>query len=156
MSRSLFASGLAALVLLWSAGLATAQQSGTEAETKVMFDRAVAALKTDKARALSEFNDKNNKQFHDRDLYVFCFSLPDGNFTAYESPVLLGTNIRELTLPPNDAIGQRAYDAVANAPEGTIVTMDYELPKPGTKKPAPKQSFEVRVGNQACGVSYFK
>jgi hypothetical protein len=63
--------------------------------------------------------------------------------------VLLGTNIRELTLPPNDAIGQRAYDAVANAPEGTIVTMDYELPKPGTKKPAPKQSFEVRVGNQA-------
>ena len=53
--------------------------------------------------------------------------------TAYESPVLLGTNIRELTLPPNDAIGQRAYDAVANSPEGTIVTMDYELPKPGTK-----------------------
>ena len=105
---------------------------------------------------LKAFNDEKNKQFHDRDLYVFCFSLPDGNFTAYESPVLLGTNIRELTLPPNDAIGQRAYDAVANAPEGTIVTMDYELPKPGTKKPAPKQSFEVRVGNQACGVSYFK
>jgi hypothetical protein len=71
--------------------------------------------------------------------------LPDGNFTAYESPVLLGTNIRELTLPPNDAIGQRAYDAVANAPEGTIVTMDYELPKPGTKSPL--QSYLLRCAS---------
>ena len=40
---------------------------------RAMLDRAVAALKTEfKATALSEFNDKNNKQFHDRDLYVFC------------------------------------------------------------------------------------
>ena len=156
MSRRSLASALAALVVLWSGALPSAEPFGTAEDAKAMLERAVEALKAHQAAALKAFNDEKNKQFHDRDLYVFCFSLPDGNFTAYESPVLLGTNIRELTLPPNDAIGQRAYDAVANAPEGTIVTMDYELPKPGTKKPAPKQSFEMRVGNQACGVSYFK
>jgi hypothetical protein len=142
---------LAALALLWSGTSSGADPFGTAEDAKAMLERAVEALKARQAAALKAFNDEKNKQFHDRDLYVFCFSLPDGNFTAYESPVLLGTNIRELTLPPNDAIGQRACDTVADAPEGTVVTMDYELPKPGTRKPAPKQSLEMRVGNQACG-----
>lgn len=121
-----------------------------------MMERAVAALKQDEAAALTAFNDAKNKDYHDRDLYMFCFSLPDGNFTAYLSPVLIGTSVRDLKLPPNDPIGQRAYDAVANAPEGEVVTVDFAFPKPGTKQPVPKQSLEVRIGNQACGVSYFK
>ena len=53
MSRS-FAYAVAVLALLWSTGLATAQQSGTVVEAQAMFDRGVAALKADKAKALSE------------------------------------------------------------------------------------------------------
>jgi len=156
MSRRLFAAALAALALLWSGALPGAERFGTADEARAMLEHAIAALKVNEGAALKQFNDEKNKQFRDRDLYVFCFSLPDGNFTAYESPLLVGTNIRELKLPPNDAIGQRAYDAVANAPEESIVTVDYDFPKPGVKKPVPKQSFEACVGNQACGVSYFK
>ena len=55
-----------------------------------MFDRAVAALKADKATALAEFNDKNNKQFHDRDLYVFCFNMSDGKLTAEVDQAVMG------------------------------------------------------------------
>jgi hypothetical protein len=33
-----------------------------------MFDRAIAAPKADNTKALSEFNGKNDKQLHDRDL----------------------------------------------------------------------------------------
>jgi hypothetical protein len=40
--------------------------------------------------------------------------------------------------------------------EGDVVSIDYSFPKPGTKQPATKQSLETRIGNQACGVSYFK
>jgi hypothetical protein len=32
--------------------------------------------------------------------------------------------------------------------------MDYNFPKAG--KPAVKQSLETHVGNQVCGVSYYK
>jgi cytochrome c len=155
MSKSLFASGLAALVLLWSAGLATAQQSGTEAETKVMFDRAVAALKTDKARALSEFNDKNNKQFHDRDLYVFCYNMSDGKFTAHPNPAVMGTDVRALKFK-DDPFGQRGYDTLKASSEGSVNTLDYDFPKPGTNEPVPKRSFIARVGDQGCGVGYYK
>src|SRR5580693_6423633 len=105
---------------------------------RAMLDRAIAALKADEATALKAFNDEKNKDFRDRDLYVYCFSLADGKFTAYQSPVLVGTNIRELKIPPNDPVGQRAYDAVAKAGEGEIVTFTYDFPKPGTKGTAPK------------------
>ena len=63
---------------------------------RAMFDRAVAALKADKATALSEFNDKNNKQFHDRDLYVFCYNISDGKFTAHPNPAVMGVDVLHL------------------------------------------------------------
>ena len=97
-------------------------------------------MKANEAAALKEFNDEKNKQFRDRNLFVFCFGVADGNFTAYQSPLLLGSNVRELKLE-NDPIGQRAYDAVHDAPEGSVVTIEYNLPKPATKKPASKESL---------------
>jgi hypothetical protein len=121
-----------------------------------MLERAITALKADEAAALKAFNDEKNKNFRDRDLYVFCFSLPDGNITAYQSPVMIGTNVNELKLPPNIPVGQYAYDAVAKAAEGEIVSFSYDFPKPGTKASAPKEALQARVGKQACGVSYFK
>jgi hypothetical protein len=156
MNRKLLASALAGLALLRSGAGLGAEQFGTPEEGKAMLERAVAALKANEAAALKAFNDEHNKDFRDRDLSIFCFKVTDGNFTAYESPMLLGVNIRELKLPPDDPIGQRAYDAAANAPEGSFVTIEYNFPKPGTKKSFPKESLETRVGNQACGISYFK
>ena len=156
MSRNLFASALAVLVLLWCAGLASAQQSGTAAEARAMFDRAVAALKTEfKATALSEFNDKNNKQYHDRDLYVFCLNMSDGKITASANQALIGTDIRTIKAK-DDSFGQRIYDAMKGTPEQGVATVDYNFPKPGTTEPLPKQSFVTRVGDQGCGVGYYK
>jgi hypothetical protein len=155
MTRSLCASALLALALLWSGAALGAEQFATAEEARAMLDRAVTALKATEAAALKAFNDEKNKNFRDRDLYVFCFSLPDGNFTAYQTPLMLGTDVRELKLE-KDPIGQRAYDVVAGAAEGDVVSIDYSFPKPGTKQPATKQSLETRIGNQACGVSYFK
>ena len=70
-----------------------------------MLERAIAALKANEAAALNAFNDEKNKDFRDRDLYVYCFSVPDGNFTAYQSPVMVGTNIKELKTPAERSRG---------------------------------------------------
>jgi hypothetical protein len=145
----------AGLVLWWSVCFAEPQLA-SPADGEAMLKRAIAALKANEAAALKTFNDEKNKEFRDRDLYVYCFSLPDGNFTAYQSPVMIGTNVKELKIPPNIPVGQRAYDTVAKAAEGEIVSFTYDLPKPGTKAPVPKETLEARVGKQACGVSYFK
>jgi hypothetical protein len=42
------------------------------------------------------------------------------------------------------------------AKEGTIVTVSYNFPKPNTTEPLPKESYVAKVGNEACGVGYYK
>jgi hypothetical protein len=141
-------------MLLWTSA-SEAQQLGTAEQASAMLDRAINALKTNESTALDEFNDPNNKQFHERDLYVFCYDMSDGKITAYESPALLNVDIRTLALK-DDPVGKRVYEALQRAQEGSIITIDYKLPKPGTTEPVPKQTVETRIGNQGCGVTYYK
>jgi cytochrome c len=146
---------LLAFVLLWSDGVFAAEPLGTADQARAMLDRAVAALKADPTAALKAFNDEHNKDFRDRDLSVYCFDTGDGKFTAYSMAVLVGADIRKFKLY-NEPMGQRAYDVAHDAAEGAVVSIDYQMPKPGTNTPSPKEAIEARVGDQACGVSYFK
>jgi hypothetical protein len=152
MRNKLFALAFATLSLILTANLASAEQFGTADEAKAMLDRAVTALKSDAATALHAFSDPNNKQFHDSDLYVSCFNTSDGKFTA-SCPGMIGIDVRAFKFG-DDPIGQRAFDAIQSTPEGAVATMDYNFPKSG--KPALKQSLETRIGNQGCGVAYYK
>ena len=142
-----------AAFLTFSVAAAVTQQFGTAEEARAMLDRATAALKSDETKALRDFNDTKNKLFHDRDLYISCFKTSDGKFTAFPGPGMVGMDVRSFQLG-DDPIGQRAFNAVQDTPEGTISTMDYNFPKAG--KPAVKQSLQTRVGNQGCGVSFYK
>jgi hypothetical protein len=144
-----------ALVVPSNDGFAAGEPLGTAAEARAMLDRAVVALKADPGKALAAFNDAHNKDFRDRDLFVYCFNTADGKFTAYEMSALIGADIRQFKLY-NEPMGQRSFDVVHDAPEGTVVSVDYRMPKPGETKPSAKQALETRVGEQACGVSYFK
>lgn len=142
----------AGAVLLGAAAAAGAPQFGSPAEARAMFDRAVAALKADEAAALAAFNDKSNKDFHDRDLYVFCFNIVDGKYTAHVNPALMGTDIRHLKIN-GDPVGANVY---AVAKEGVVATLDFNFPRPGTTEAVPKEAYITRVGNQGCGVGYYK
>jgi len=155
MSRRLLILALAVLASFVRVSSIAAQQLGTPDEAKAMLNRAIAALKSDEPGALSKFNDPSDQQFHDRDLYIFCFDVADGKITADSSNGLRGIDIRTLKLK-DDPMGQRAYDLVQSAPQQSIRTMDYSFPKPGTTEPAPKQFLETRVGDQGCGVAHFQ
>ena len=69
-----------------------AEQFGTAEEARAMLDRAIAALNVNQARALSEFNNTKNTQFHDRDLYISCYNTADGKFTAFPSRAMIGAD----------------------------------------------------------------
>jgi hypothetical protein len=153
MRHMLFAPVFATLSLILTANLASAEQFGTAGEARAMLDRAVAALKSNEAAALRAFSDASDKQFHDRDLYVSCFNTSDGKFTAFPGPGMIGIDVRTFKFG-DDPIGQRAFDAIQSTPEGDVATMDYKFPKSG--RPAVKQSLETRIGNQGCGVAYYK
>jgi signal transduction histidine kinase len=155
MKKRIFTAALATAVLSCSVGLVSAQSSGTAAEARAMLDNAVAALKANEPTALAAFNDKSNTKFHDRDLYVFCYDMTDGKFTAHPNPATMGTDVRDLRAK-DDPLGQRIFDTINKSSGGTVLTVDYNFPKPGTTEPVPKQSFVAKVGNQGCGVGYYK
>ena len=151
MRKATLASAMSAAALFWGVAFASAQQFGTAAEARAMLDKAVTELKAGEAAALAKFNDKAGG-FRDRDLYVFCYNMTDGKFTAHPNPALMGTDVRALKVK-DDPLGQRIFDSIK---EGTVSTVDYNFPKPGTTDPAPKESFVIKVGNQGCGVGYYK
>ena len=96
--RSMLAMSITAVVcsgIALSAAVGQQAQFGTAAEAKAMLEKAVAAIKADKAKALAMFN-TGEGGFKDRDLQPFCFNVSDGKITAATVPNLLGTDIRTL------------------------------------------------------------
>ncbi len=126
-----------------------ANSFGTSAEAKTMLEKAVVAIKTDKAAALAKFS-KGEDGFKDRDLYPFCGG-PDGNFTAH--PSLVGKSLKDLKDKAGKALGQEIY---ATAKEGVIGEVTYMWPRPGTADPVKKVSYVTKVGDQVCAVGYYE
>jgi signal transduction histidine kinase len=138
-----------AAMLAASTTLAWAAEFGTEAEAKAMLDKAVAAVKANKADALAKFA-KGEGGFKDRDLYPFCGG-PDGNFTAH--PSLVGKSLKELKDKAGKSLGEEMYKV---AQEGSVASVSYMWPRPGSTDPVQKVSFVTKVGDQVCAVGYYK
>jgi signal transduction histidine kinase len=141
---------VACCVLLAFSSPVLAESFGTAAEAKAMLEKAVAAVKANKADALAKFT-KGEGGFKDRDLYPFCGG-PDGNFTAH--PSLVGKSLKELKDKAGKALGQEIY---ANAKEGSIGEVSYMWLRPGTTEPlVQKVSYFTKIGDQVCAVGYYK
>jgi len=145
--RTMFAVLVTLLFTITAPGFAAS--FGTEGEAKAMLERAVAAIKDNKADALAKFT-SGEGGFKDRDLYPFCGG-SDGNFTAH--PSLVGKSLKDLKDKAGKPLGQEIY---ATAKEGKISEVSYIWPRPGTTEPVPKYSFVTQVGDQVCAVGYYK
>jgi len=88
-----FVVGFAVIQVLSTAASVAAADFGTAEEAKAMLEKAVAAVKEDKAKALDMFNNGEGG-FKDRDLYVWCANASDGIVTAH--PVLKGKQLRDI------------------------------------------------------------
>jgi signal transduction histidine kinase len=122
---------------------------GTAEEAKAMLEKAVIAIKANKAQALDQFT-KGEGGFKDRDLYPFCGG-PDGNFTAH--PTLVGKSLKGLKDKAGKPLGEEIY---ATAKEGSISEVMYMWARPGSTEPVQKISFVTKVGDQVCAVGYYK
>jgi Single Cache domain 2 len=153
MFRRTLLAAIPAAALIASAKAASAQgsKSGTAAEARAMLDKAVAAVKADKEKALAAFNGGTDG-FRDRDLYPFCIDTKTELFTAH--PSLRGTKARELKDAVGNDLGEQLIEA--GAKEGELNETAYFFPRPGTTLPMPKLSYIMRVGDQICGVGYYK
>lgn len=147
MKKKLLA--IATVGALVCAGSVYAAAQGSASEAKALLQKAVVALKADKAKALNQIALGENG-FRDRDLYPFCGG-PDGNFTAH--PQLTGKSMKTIKAQDGEPLGMRLYES---AKEGEINEIEYQWPKPGGKEPVTKVSYVTKVGDQVCAVGYYK
>jgi hypothetical protein len=132
---------------------------GTPEEAKAMLMKAVAAVKTDKSKAIDMFN-KGDGGFLDRDLYVFCANVDDGKIVAQGNPnakQILGQDQRTLKDASGRNFGAELY-AAGKKPEGQITEVSYIFVRPGSdsKNQWAKVSLVTRVSDLVCGVGYYK
>ena len=142
---------MTAVALMALPGLALAQtaQFGTAAEARAMLDKAVAAVRADKAKALESFS-AGTGGFKDRDLYPYCGG-PDGNFTAH--PTLAGKSLRELKDKAGEPLGVRVYAA---AEEGKVSEVEYMWNRPNQTENVKKIVYVTKIGDQVCAVGYYQ
>ena len=115
-----------------------------------MLDKAVVAIKADKVKALDQMQ-KGEGGFKDRDLYMFCANVSDGMLTAH--PALKGTKLQSIKDKDGKALGEEMMKV---ATEGTVGEVTYMWPRPSDTTPVQKVSFVTKVGDQVCGVGYYK
>jgi hypothetical protein len=146
------ATGLAAILVLFAvdSGPAAQAQFGSEKDARAMLDRAVAALKENKEKALEMFN-KGEGGFKDRDLYVFCANASDGILTAH--PHLKGETLQDIVGKKGFPLGK---EIMRTATEGKVAEVTYFWTRPGSDKPLEKHTFYTKVSGQNCGVGYYK
>jgi hypothetical protein len=144
IGRPLLILGTMAPVVFWAVATTQAAEFGTREEAKAMLDKAVAAVKDNKEKALVMFNN-GESGFKDRDLYVLCANASDGTITA--SPSSNGQHLTDF------APGQ---DVMQTATEGQIKEITYWWPRPGSIKPLKKHTYYTKIGDQICGVGYWE
>ena len=152
MLRNLaFVVGYAVIQVLFTTSSVWAADFGTAEEAKAMLEKAVAAVKEDKAKALDMFNNGEGG-FKDRDLYVWCANASDGIVTA-QPYMNRGKQLRDIKGKHGTPFGQTIMQ---EATEGTIKETTYFWPRHPTGEVREKTVFYTKAGDQICGVGYYK
>jgi hypothetical protein len=149
MVREVICDGILALILS-TVAFAQTEQHGTAEEARTMLEKAVAAVKADKTKALEMFN-SGEGGFKDRDLYVFCANSSDGIETAH--PTYKRKKLTEAKDAKGFAFGQ---EIMRRASPGEISEITYMWPRPNSDTPVEKTALFTKVGDQICAVGYYK
>lgn len=153
MSRGLMMAAMAAFLLLSTVAVAQQSQLGGAADAKAMLEKAIAAVKADKAKAFQMF-DNGQGGFRDRDLFPFCFDVSTGKVVATPLKGFVGKDMSGFRDAKRQTYGQQLVDA---AKEGETNQVTYIALRPGADHtPVPKVALVARVGEIGCAVGYYK
>ena len=142
------------LPLLLAPDLARAEGHGTADEAKAMVERAAAYLKSvGPEKAFAAFMDPANKDFHDRDLYVFVRSM-DGNTVAHgANKGMIGHTSLELKDADGKLYNKEMIELASSKGSGWV---EYRWVNPMDKKIEQKASFIEKVGDYVVGAGFYK
>lgn len=134
---------LLAVVLVQFTAATIAVAGGTEKEARAMLDHGIAYIKAHGAEeAFKAFSDPGNKEFHDRDLYLYAYDFKGVNIAHGANAKMIGKNFFELKDIGGKVIIQEMIDIAKTKGTGTT---EYMWTNPETKKAQPKLGFVTKI-----------
>jgi len=132
----------------WSA------DKGSADEAVAMVKKAAAMIKAEgKEKAFAAFADPANKDFHDRDLYVFVYDMNGVNLAHGNNPKMVGKNLLELKDQEGKPLIRQMVDVAKTKGKGWV---DYKWPNPVTKAIEAKSSYVEKVDDMLVGSGIYK
>jgi signal transduction histidine kinase len=128
---------------------------GSADEATAMAKRAVAEIKkVGRESAFREIADTDNKQFHEKDLYVFVYDIHGIAVAHGNNPKMVGKNLLELKDVNGVPIIRNFIDTVNAKGSGWV---DYQWPNPVTKAIEKKSSYVEKADQDLIvGVGIYK
>lgn len=134
--------------------IANAQERASADEAVAFVKKAVAHLKKHgKEKAFADFADTQNKQFHDRDLYIFVYDLKGVCVAHGNNPKMVGKDLSQMKDANGKTIIKDFIDLVNNKGAGWV---EYSWPNPITKNVELKSSYIVKVDDILLGAGIYK
>jgi len=134
----------AVLVNFMAATIAIA--GGTEKEALAMLDKGIAYIKVHGAEeAFKAFTDPSNKEFHDRDLYLYAYDFKGFNIAHGTNSKMVGKNFFELKDIGGKVIIQDMIELAKSKGTGTT---EYMWTNPETKKAQAKLGYVAKIPGQ--------
>ena len=132
-----------------------AADKGSAEEAVAMVKKAAALIKSaGKEKAFAAIADPANKDFHDRDLYIYVYDMNGVNLTHGNNPKMVGRNLMDL----KDADGKtmvKSFVEIAKSPAGKG-WVDFKWPNPVTKAIEQKSGYVEKVDDMAVGSGIYK
>jgi cytochrome c len=134
---------------------AATSEFGTKDEAVAMVKRAQEMFKKDGADAtFKAVSDPANKEFHDRDLYVYIYNLSGLCVAHGARPALIGKNLIDLKDQDGNYLVRAHIDIATGSGSGWV---SYKWPNPLTNKIEDKTSYVEKLGdNYFVGVGVYK
>ena len=142
-----------AVMGFFMAGSASAEERGTTAQAQAMVKKGIAHIKKNgKEKAFADFNDTGNKDFHDRDLYLFVYDMNGLSLSHGANPKMIGKNLIDLKVEGKPII-KDMITLLKTKNDGWI---DYQWPNPVTKVLETKSSYFEKVDDYFVGAGAYK
>eukprot|EP01034_Spumella_vulgaris_P038468 gene38468-47503_t len=127
---------------------------GSANEAVAMVKKAVALIKSDgKEKAFAAIADPANKDFHDRDLYIYVYDLNGVAVAHGVNPKLVGKNLLDMKDNEGKAMIQEMVKVAKEKGSGWV---DFKWPNPVTKAVEAKSGYVERAGDLLVGSGIYK
>lgn len=149
----MFLSGVAISLGLFALPAFSAEK-GSAGEAVAMVKKAVALIKSDgKEQAFAAISDPANKDFHDRDLYIYVYDLNGVAVAHGVNPKLVGKNLIEMKDNEGKAMIQEMVKVAKEKGSGWV---DFKWPNPVTKAIEAKSGYVEKAGDLLVGSGIYK